>query len=99
MALENENIVLTDTGFNVADGIPSNLKLCPHGTRNERRLVETVLSLVTMVSRLKKVLHCTRHYFQARLAYVVALFNSIFGLNRRLESDADPQDEPFHFAL
>ena len=97
-ALEAESIVLADTGFNDADGIPANLKLCQRGTWNERMLVETALSLVTTVCHLKKVFHRTRHHFQARLAYVVALFNAVLGLNRRLEPDADPQDRLYHFA-
>lgn len=97
-ALEDESIVLADTGFNAADGIPANLKLCERGTWNERMLVETALSLVTMVCHLKKVFHRTRPHFQARLAYVVALFNAILGLNRHLEPDADPQDRLYHFA-
>ncbi len=45
-------------------------------------LVETALSLVTMVCHLKKVFHRTRPYFEARLAYVVAMFNALLGLNR-----------------
>jgi hypothetical protein len=49
-----ETIVLADTGFADANGVPSNLKLCPHGTWNERMLVETTLSLVTLVFGLKK---------------------------------------------
>ena len=97
-ALEEQSIVLADTGFNDADGIPANLKLCERGTWNERMLVETALSLVTTVCHLKKVFHRTRHHFQARLAYVVALFNAVLGLNRRLEPDADPQDRLYHFA-
>jgi hypothetical protein len=29
---------------------------------------------------------------------VVALFNAVLGLNRRLDPDADPQDRLYHFA-
>jgi hypothetical protein len=90
--------VLADTGFNDGDGIPAHLKLCPRGTWNERMLVETALSLVTMVCHLKKVFHRTRHDFQACLAYGVVLFNAILRLNRRLAPDADPQDRLYHFA-
>ena len=97
-AHEDETIVLADTGFKDAAGIPANLKLCARGTWNERMLVETALSLVTTVCHLKKVFHRTRHHFQARLAYVVALFNAVLGLNRRFEPDADPQDRLYHFA-
>src|SRR5262249_6973117 len=96
--LEDQSIVLANPGFKDADGIPTHLKLCPRGTWNERMLVETALSLVTMVCHLKKVFHRTRHHFQARLAYVVALFNAILCLNRCLDHHADPQDRLYQFA-
>ncbi len=96
--LEDERIVLAGTGFNDADGIPSNLKLCPRGTWNERMLVETALSLVTMVTHLKKVFRRTTHHLQARFAYVAALFNALLQLNRILEPKADPWDRLFHLA-
>ena len=67
-------------------------------TWNERMLVETVLSLVTMVCHLKKVFHRTRHHFQTRLTYMAALFNSLLWLNRRLQPDADPQNRLLHLA-
>jgi len=92
------SIVLADVGFKDANGIPDNLKLCRRGTWNERMLVETALSLVTMVCHLKKVFHRTRHHFQTRLAYMAAMFNSLLWLNRRLQPDADPQDRLFHLA-
>ncbi len=91
-------IVLADVGFKDAQGIPTNLKLCPRGTWNERMLVETALSLVTMVCGLKKVFHRTRHHFQTRLAYITALFNALLTLNRTLQPDADPDDRLFHLA-
>ena len=97
-ALDGESIVLADVGFNDADGIPANLKLCRRGTWNERMIVETALSLVTMVCHLKKVFHRTRTHFEARLAYVAAMFNALLGLNRTLQPDADPQDRLYHLA-
>ena len=97
-ALAGASIVLADTGFNSAAGIPSNLKLCSRGRWNERMLVETALSLVTMVCGLKKVFHRTRRYFQARLAYVTAMFNTLLALNRTLEPTAHPQDRLLHLA-
>lgn len=97
-ALEDESIVLADTGFNDADGIPANLKLCPRGTWNERMLVETTLSLVTTVCRLKKVFHRSRTHFETRLAYVAAMFNALLALNRTLQPEADPQDRLLHLA-
>jgi hypothetical protein len=61
-------------------------------------LVETALSLVTTICRLKKVFHRTRARFEARLTYVVALFNTLFGLNRTLHPEAEPQVRPYHLA-
>jgi hypothetical protein len=90
--LVEQTIVLADSGFQDVDGVPTNLKLCPRGTWNERMLVETTLSLVTLVFGLKKVFHRTTRYFAARLAYVAALFNSLLALNRSLQPDASPYD-------
>ena len=95
---EDESIVLADTGFNCAEGVPANLKMCPRGTWNERMLVETTLSLVTMVCGLKKVFHRTCQYFQARLAYVAAMFNALLALNRVLQPEAEPHDRLLHIA-
>jgi hypothetical protein len=97
-ALNGETIVLADTGFNDAEGVPTNLKICPRGTWNERMLIETTLSMITMVCSLKKVFHRTRRYLHARLAYVTALFNALLALNRVLQPDADPQDRLLHIA-
>ena len=40
-----------------------------------RLLVETVLSMLTLVCHLKKVMHRGWGYFQARLAFTMAAFN------------------------
>src|SRR5438874_13822196 len=42
--VEGRMSVLSDTGFNAAEGDPTNLKLCPRGEWGERILVVTVLS-------------------------------------------------------
>lgn len=97
-ALGEETIVLSDTGFNDKDGIPSNVKLCPRGTWNERMLIETTFSLATMVCHLKKLFHRTCHHFEAHLAYLVALFNALLALNRLLQPEAEPDDRLLHFA-
>ena len=57
-------------------------------------LVETALSLVTMVCHLKKVFHRTRPHFEARLAYVVRLlFNALLGSEpSRFNRRPIPQD-------
>jgi hypothetical protein len=95
---EGQTIVLADTGFECAEGIPANLTLCPRGTWNERMLLETVLSLVTMVCGLKKVFHRTYRSFQARLAYVAALVNTLLALNRAQQPDAAAEDRLLHIA-
>ena len=68
-------IVLSDTGFHTAEGDPSNLKLCPRGEWQDRMLVETVLSMLTLVCHVKKVMHRGWAYCQARLAFTMAAFN------------------------
>jgi hypothetical protein len=67
--------VLSDTGFHAAEGDPANLKLCPRGEWQDRMLVETVLSMLTLVCHVKKVMHRGWAYFQARLAFTMAAFN------------------------
>jgi hypothetical protein len=72
---EERMIVLSDTGFHAAEGDPTNLKLCQRGEWEDRILVETVLSMLTLVCHLKKVMHRGWAYFQARLAFTMAAFN------------------------
>src|SRR5262249_30281541 len=47
--VDGRMIVLSDTGFHAAEGDPSNLKLCQRGEWEDRMLVETVLSMLTLV--------------------------------------------------
>ena len=68
-------IVLSNTDFHTAAGDPRNLQLCPRGEWQGRMLVETVLAMLTLVCHLKKVMHRGWVYFQARLAFTMALFN------------------------
>src|SRR5207237_5298296 len=49
-------IVLSDTTFHATKGDPSNLKLCERGAWEDRMLVETVLSMLTVVLHCKKVM-------------------------------------------
>ncbi len=65
----------SDTAFHAAEGDPANLKLCQRGEWEDRMLVETVLSMLTLVCHLKKVMHRGWAYFQARLAFTMAAFN------------------------
>ena len=68
-------IVLSDTGFHAGEGDPVNRKLCQRGEWQDRMLVETVLSMLTLVCHFKKVMHRVWAYFQARLAFTMAAFN------------------------
>ena len=72
---EDQMIVLSDTGFHAAEGDPTNLKLCQRGAWEDRMLVETVLSMLTLVCHFKKVMHRVWAYFHARLAFTMAAFN------------------------
>jgi len=72
---EEQMIVLSDTAFHATEGDPANLKLCQRGEWEDRMLVETVLSMLTLVCHFKKVMHRSWAYFQARLAFTMAAFN------------------------
>ena len=73
--VDGRMIVLGDTGFHAAEGDPTNLTLCPRGEWEDRRLVATVLAMLTGVCHLKKVRHRVWAYCQARLAFTMAAFN------------------------
>jgi hypothetical protein len=68
-------IVLSGTAFHATEGDPANLKLCQRGEWEDRMLVETVLSRLTLVCHVKQVMHRGWAYFQARLAFTMAAFN------------------------
>lgn len=74
---EEQMILLSDKGFhsNKEKGDPPNLKLCNRGQWNTRMIIETVLSMLTVVSHFKKVMHRVWEYFKARLAFTMAAFN------------------------
>ena len=48
--VDGRMIVLSDTAFHAAEGDPANLKLCQRGEWPDRILVETVLSMLTLVA-------------------------------------------------
>ena len=85
---EEQRIVLSDTAFHAAEGDPTNLTRCQRGAWEDRMLVETVFSMLTVVSHLdlwdwenafsytiKKVMHRAWAYVQARLAFTMAAFH------------------------
>jgi hypothetical protein len=59
---EGASIVLSDLGFMSAETMPANLKLCAKGTWNDRMLVETAFSMVTVVCGLKRIHHRLSQY-------------------------------------
>jgi hypothetical protein len=78
---EERMIILSDTAFHAAEGDPSNLKLCQRGEWQDRLLIETVLSMLTLVCHFKRVMHHVWAYFQARLAFTMAAFNVLVRLH------------------
>jgi hypothetical protein len=52
--VEDEMIVLADSGFKAKKGNPINLKICKRGKWNERMLIEIVNSFFTTVLKLKE---------------------------------------------
>ncbi|MDR3558477.1 MAG: transposase [Candidatus Pacebacteria bacterium] len=72
---EERMVVFTDMGFHSKAGDPSNMKPCKKGEWNDRMVVETVLSMLTVVCHFKKVGHRVWRYFQARLGFTLAAYN------------------------
>ena len=68
-------MLFTDMGFHARTGDPPNMKPCKRGTWNVRMVVETGLSMLTMVCQLKKLSQRTWRHVQAGLAFTMALFN------------------------
>jgi hypothetical protein len=85
--LSEAGVVLADMGFRCKTGIPPNLKLCLKGTWNERMMIETTFSLLTVICQAKKMFHRRANHLEARLAYTAAMFNVLIGLDRQLHPD------------
>ncbi len=73
--------ILADTGCHAKTGDAANLQLCQRGTRNVWMVIETVLSMLTTVCRLKKLSHRTWPALHARLGFTLALFNILVQWN------------------
>ena len=72
---DDQMIVLTETGLHAKTGDSAHRKVCRRGTWHGRRVVETVLSLLTTVFQRKKVGHRLWAYFRARVAWIMAAFH------------------------
>lgn len=93
--LQEMVIVLADLGFRCADGLPANLKLCPKGTWNDRMLIETLFSMLTVICQAKKMFHRTTHHLEARLAYMAAMMNTCLALFHQLH----PKEDTFKLSI
>ena len=85
---EEQMIVCADSGFHAKRDDPANLKVCRRGEWNVRMMVETVLSMLTLVCHFKKVMHRVWRYFEMRLGWTMAAFN-ILTQWHGLEPDED----------
>lgn len=74
-AVAEEMLVFADPHFEKKGWYPPNLKICPKGTWNDRMMIETTLSMLTVVCHFKKVGHRVWDYFKSRVGYTMALFN------------------------
>ena len=73
-----ETVVFADTGFAKKDWHPHHLRLCLRGEWSDRMIIETTLSMLTLVCHFKKVMHRKWAYFKSRVGYTMALFNLLF---------------------
>ena len=68
-------VIFADTGFAKQERPPTNLRICKRGEWHVRMIVETVLSVLTYVCDFKHSRHKVWAYFEAKLAFTMALFN------------------------
>jgi len=83
-ALAQERSVWRDPAFPAQEGAPPTRKLWARGTWTTRRLVETVLAMLTGGCQVKQVRPRPWAAFQARLAFTLVTFNLLgpwHGLN------------------
>lgn len=85
--LNQAGVGLSDLGFRCRGGIPVSLKRCPKGTWNDRMMIETVFSLLTVIGQGKKLFHRTVAHWEARLAYTAAMLNVLLHLFWQLHPD------------
>jgi hypothetical protein len=88
-------VLLADWGFRCRDDIPESVQLCKKGTWNDRMVVETAFSLLTVVCKAKKIHHRLEADIEARLAYTAAMFNTCLKLFHELH----PEESPFKMSI
>lgn len=87
---QEQMIVLSDRGFKAKADNPTNLKVCGKGTWDERMLIETLFSLLTVVLGLRKLSQRVWPVLRARLAYTVAAFNLCTAWNGEVKLQLAP---------
>lgn len=75
--LADQMVIFSDTGFEKQDWSPTNLRLCKRGEWNVRMVVETVFSMLTYICDFKHSRHKVWDYFQTKVGFTMALFNSL----------------------
>jgi hypothetical protein len=84
-------IVLADCNFHKSphhrkhDPDPPNVKICPRHQWPQRRLIETVLSMIDNVCRLKRLRERSWPMLRAHLGFVAAAFNILTSWTGRVE--------------
>ena len=89
-SFDEQTIALHDFGFRDAKGLPSNIKICKKGTWNERMVVETSFSMITVICNTKKFFHRVADYLWSHCAYLTAMFNVLSALFHQLHPDQSP---------
>jgi len=98
--LAGKTLTLTDLGFRCKEGAPTNIKLCEKGSWNERMIIETAFSMLTVVCRMKKLFHRVSDYIEAHLAYTMTMFNGLLALYHELHPDVpEPKMSIAEFSL
>jgi hypothetical protein len=77
---EKNMIVLVDSGFHGKDGDPANMKICRKGQWNDRFLIESVFSRMSLFMNLKHLSERSEEYLKATLSHVSAAFNLVLRL-------------------
>ena len=79
----DRTVLFSDTDFHSTQGNSVNLKVCRRGERNDPMLIETVLTILTVICHPKKLRHRLAEYFQVHDGFMAVAFNLLinwFGL-------------------
>jgi hypothetical protein len=68
-SVTEQMVVFADDAFAKVDWHPPHLRLCQRGEWNDRMIIETVLSMLTLICRFKKVMHRAWEYFKSHGYY------------------------------